>query len=96
MDVNCDLYIDNEMAVSDQDKIIAWRSYQEKLLNTEFAQGKNSLFESNTISSVPCVIEKGMIRELIRVMKNGKAVGASGLVESVLRQMLKSAENPTI
>ena len=40
MDINCDQCVSNgdgEMTASDEDKIIAWKSYQEKLLNTEFA-----------------------------------------------------------
>ena len=95
VDTNCDQCISNgdgEKAVSDEDKIIAWRSYQEKLLKTD-ALGSNIFFEPNTVSNVPQLIDKGMIGELISNMKNGIALGASGLVETVFRKMSKSLKN---
>ena len=62
------------MVVSDEDKKIGWKNYQKKLLNTEFAWGKNSLTQTYKVISVPC-LKDNMIRESISKMKIGKATG---------------------
>ena len=45
------------------------------------------LFQGDTVSSAPCLIEKDMVRESISKMKNGGAAGTS----SVVLEMVKSA-----
>ena len=45
------------------------------------------LFQGDTVSSAPCIIEKDMVRESISKMKNGEAAGTS----SVVLEMVKSA-----
>ena len=51
----------------------------EKLLNTEFiGRGdRKNFFQVDTVSGVPRVIDKGMVRELISKIKNGKAAEPS-------------------
>ena len=60
--------------VSDEDKKIAWKSYQKKLYNTEFAWDRNSLTQAYTVIGVFC-LKDNMIRELFSKMKIGKATG---------------------
>ena len=46
-------------------KKMAWKSYHEKLLNTEIAQNRNSVSQVNTVSSFSCLIDQGIVRESI-------------------------------
>ena len=48
---------DNVLAVSDEDKKIAWKSYYENLLNTEFVWDRNNLSQADPVSAVPPLIE---------------------------------------
>ena len=68
---------DGVSAVTYEDKKIAWKSYHEKLLNTDFAWDKNILFQVDTVSSVLHFIDKDMIRKSISQMKNRKVAGLS-------------------
>ena len=53
--------IDNGvLTVSDLDEKTAWKSYYEKLLNTEFLWDRNSLFQADIISDAPRLIGKDM------------------------------------
>ena len=67
------------LVVIDEDKKIAWKSNHEKLLNTEFiGRGDRKNFSQvDIVSGVPRVIDKGMVRELISKIKNGKAAEPS-------------------
>ena len=69
----------------DEEKKKAWKIYQEKLLNTEVAWDRNSLFQADIITSIPCSIDKDMIRESISKIKNGKAAELSGVVSEMLK-----------
>ena len=82
----CSRSNDGVQAVSDEDKI-AWKSYHEKLFNTEFSWDRNSLCQVVTVSSLPFLIDKVMIRGTTSKMKNGKSAGLSGVVS----EMVKSA-----
>ena len=62
-----------------------WKSYHEKFVNIEFVWDRNSLFQADTVSSVPCLIEKNIVRESVIKMKNGKAAGPSGVVSYMLK-----------
>lgn len=61
------------------------RKYIKKLCKTEFSWDKNSLFQWDTVSSIYCVLDKDIIRESIRKLKNGED---TGLLSEVL-QMVK-------
>ena len=69
----------------DEEKKKAWKIYQEKLLNTEVAWDRNSLFQADIITSIPCSIDKDMIRESISQIKNGKATELSGVVSEMVK-----------
>ena len=61
------------------------RTYHEKLLNTEFAWDRNSLFQADTITIIPYSIDKDMVRESISKKKNRKAAGLSGVVSEMVK-----------
>ena len=56
------------LAVSDEDKKMTWKSYHEKLSNTQFAWDRNSLSQADTVSGIPYLIEKEMVKESISKM----------------------------
>ena len=62
----------------DEDKKITWNSYQEKLSNTEFSWDRNSLSQTDAVSSVSHLKEPYMARESIIKMKSSKAAGPPG------------------
>ena len=72
---------DGLLAVSDQDQKIAWKSYHEDL----FTWDRNSLTQTDTISGVPRLIGKDMVRESISKIKYGKAAQTSGLVSEMVK-----------
>lgn len=46
---------------------------------------RNSLPEADTISSLPLLVDKGVARESVNTMKNGKSSGPSCLVSEVVK-----------
>ena len=60
---------------------MTWKSYHEKLSNTQFAWDRNSLSQADKVSGIPYLIEKDMVKESIRKMRIGKAAGPSGVVQ---------------
>ena len=44
-----------------EDEKTALKNYQERLMNTEFVLGRNSLSQTDTISDVPFLIDKDVI-----------------------------------
>ena len=79
----------------DEEKKKAWKIYQEKLLNTEVAWDRNSLFQADIITSIPCSIDKDMIRESISKIKNGKAAELSGVVSEMLKTAVEAGVEKT-
>ena len=75
------------LAVSEEYKKTAWKSNHMNLLNTEVTWDRKSLSQADTVSRVPCLIDKDMLRESINKIKNGRIVGPS----SVLLEMVKVA-----
>ena len=51
----------------------------EKLLNTDFAWGNNSLPHADTVSRIPHLIDKEMVRKSISKKEDTKAEAPSGL-----------------
>ena len=70
----------------DEEKKRAWKIYHEKLLNTEFPWDRNSVSQTNRITSIPCSIDKDMVRESISKIKNGKTAELSGVVSEMVKQ----------
>ena len=94
-DIICEQFIRNDdgaLVFSDEDKKIAWKSYQEKLLNTDFAWEKNTLSQADTVSGVPCFRDRDMVRESISELKNRKAAGTLGAVS----EMVKAVGEPAV
>ena len=94
---------DSALAVSDVYKKMARKSYDEKLSNTQFAWDRNNLSKADTVSGIPCLIEKAMVHESISKLRNGKAAGPSGVVSEMARtggeavvDMITDLVNPTI
>ena len=85
IDVDCFRSYDGMLAVSDEDKKIAWKSYHEKLLNTDFVLDRNSLSHTDTVGGVTSLKNKEMVRESILKAKNGKAAARSGLVSEMVK-----------
>ena len=75
------------LAVSEEYKKTVWKSNHMNLLNTEVTWDRKSLSQADTVSRVPCLIDKDMLRESINKIKNGRIVGPS----SVLLEMVKVA-----
>lgn len=46
---------------------------------------RNSLPEADIISSLPLLVDKGVARESVNAMKNGKSSGPSCLVSEVVK-----------
>ena len=78
------LLINVLLAISDEDKM-AWTSYHEKRFNTDFAWDNNSLSQADTVSSVPRLTDKNMVRESISKTKNRKAARPSGVVLEIVK-----------
>ena len=68
-----------------EEKKRTWKTYHEKLLNTEFAWDRNSLFQADTITIIPYSIDKDMVRESISKKKNRNAAGLSGVVSEMVK-----------
>ena len=68
-----------------EEKKRTWKTYHEKLLNTEFAWDRNSLFQADTITIISYSIDKDMVRESISKKKNRKAAGLSGVVSEMVK-----------
>ena len=54
-------------------------------MNTEFAGNRNSLFQADAVSSVPCFINNYMVRQPISKTKNGKTAGMSLVVSEMVK-----------
>ena len=55
-------------------------------MNTEFAWARSSLPQADTISSIPCSIDKDRVRESISKIKNEKAPELSGVVSEMIKK----------
>ena len=73
------------LAVSEEDKKIAWKSYYQRLLNTENDWDKSNLSPVEPVHSAAIFIEKGMVRKAVEKMKKRKAAGPSGIVAEMIR-----------
>ena len=54
-------------------------------MNTEFPRDRNSFSQADTVSGVTRLINRGMIRESISKMKNGKAEEMSVVVTEIAK-----------
>ena len=63
----------------------AWKSYYNKLLNTEFVWDRNSLSTVEPIAGPAMRIERDWVKSAINKMKSNKAAGPSGIVSEMLK-----------
>ena len=64
-------------------------------MNTEFAWDRNSLSQADTITSIPCSIDKDTVRESISKIKNGKAAELSGVVSEMVKNAREAGVEKT-
>ena len=74
-----------ELAFDDKSKKAAWKSYCNKLLNTEFEWDRNSLSTVEPIAGPAMRIERDWVKSAINKMKSNKAAGPSGIVSEMLK-----------
>ena len=90
-DQKCNLFkiakrmVKTNQDIIDEEKKNAWKTYHEKLLNTEFAWDRNNLSQADANNTIPSSIDKDMVRESISKTKNGKAVELSGVVSEMVK-----------
>ena len=54
-------------------------------MNTEFAWDRNSLSQADTVSDIPCLSDKDMVRKSVSKIKKEKAAGPSGAVSEIVK-----------
>ena len=74
----------------DEEKKIAWKSYHASLSNKEFAWGRNSLSQADTVVMVPWLTNKDTVRGSTSMMKNGKAFRPSSVMPEILKEAGKT------
>lgn len=72
-----------DLATSDQDKLLAWKEYYERLLNEEFDWDKDNLIINDPKLGPQPQIEMESVRRALNKMKKGKASGISGVVSEM-------------
>ena len=76
---------EGNLASTEEEKKLAWKSHYEKLLNTEFDWDRDSLSEVHPVEGPAMQIKKEWVEEAIRKMKNGKAAGMSAIVAEMVK-----------
>ena len=72
-----------ELACTDSEKLSAWKQHYEKLLNEEFPWEKEHLVQEPCQGPHP-KIEREWVNVALQKMKDGKAVGTSGIAAEML------------
>ena len=81
----CVLNDDNELAITDEDKMKAWVQHYDRLLNVEFPWPKDSLPEVEPTAGPPPPVTTKQVRAALSKMKCGKAAGPSGIIAEMLK-----------
>ena len=76
---------EGNLASTEEEKKLAWKSHYEKLLNTEFDWDRDSLSEVHPVEGPAMQIKNEWVEEAIRKMKNGKAAGMSDIVAEMVK-----------
>ena len=78
---------DRELATNETEMQNVWKSYDERLLNTELTLNREFLRNTETVSGPPLRVQKEMTRGAVKKIKKikGKAVGLSGIVAEMLK-----------
>ena len=76
---------DGELACTDSEKLSAWKQHYEKLLNEEFLWEKEHLVHKEPCQGPQPKIEREWVKVALQKMKDGKAVGTSGIAAEMLK-----------
>jgi len=84
---SCGCVRDNSgKVVTEEEKIRGvWKEYFDKLLNEEFSWDRNSLESCEMVCGPSECITREEVRHAVKLMKNGKAAGPSGIVSEMLK-----------
>ena len=81
-----------KLALTVTEKLEAWQSHYDKLLNEEFPWNAASLTECSPVQGPMIEITTEMVKAAISKMKGGKAAGPSGIII----EMIKCAGDPFV
>jgi hypothetical protein len=73
------------LTLSDQDKLNAWKSHYQKLLNEEFPWNPDHLTTPEPVQGPPIDIREEVVVKAIKSMKAGKAAGPTGIVAEMIK-----------
>jgi len=76
---------DGKIVVEEEKKLEIWRTYFEKLATEEFEWDSNGIKTANVVSGPIDRITYEEVKLAISKMKEGKAVGPSGVVTEMLK-----------
>ena len=76
---------DGKLALSVDEKLKAWQSHYDKLLNEEFQWDPDSLSVEPPVEGPAIEITVDMVSSAISKMKNGKSPGPSGLIIEMIK-----------
>ena len=76
---------DGNLALAIDDKLKAWQSHYQKLLNIEFLWDTESLSEEAPVEGPAIKITSEMVSNAMSKMKSGKAAGLSGIIIEMVR-----------
>ena len=76
---------DGKLTLSIDDKLKAWQSHYQKLLNVEFPWNAENLSEEAPVEGPAIKITSEMVSKAISKMKSGKAAGPSGIIIEMIK-----------
>ena len=82
---NCVRNDANELALTDEQQMVAWVQHHREILNVEFPWPKNLLPEVPPVAGPPPTPSSDQIRKSLSKMKYGKAAGPSGIIAEMMK-----------
>ena len=76
---------DGKLTLSIDDKLKAWQSHYQKLLNVEFPCNAENLSEEAPVEGPAIKITSEMVSKAMSKMKSGKAAGPSGIIIEMIK-----------
>ena len=76
---------DGKLALTVDDKLEAWKSHYDKLLNEEFPWNVESLSCQSPVQGPAIYITAAMVRKAVSKMKSGKSSGPSGIIIEMIK-----------
>ena len=75
----------NNLALSEKDKLHTWKEHYEQLLNVEFDWDENVLSTEPSVEGPAIEITSDMVADAVSKMKDGKACGPSGIMIEMVK-----------